>query len=45
MLVGEAGDLRDFAGAIDTFLVDKIIPEPGPVSFIGATYPSIFTGK
>jgi hypothetical protein len=30
------------AGAVDQFLLDKIIPEPGPVSFIGSTYRSIF---
>ncbi|MCA1656815.1 MAG: hypothetical protein LC713_03750, partial [Actinobacteria bacterium] len=28
--------------AIDQFLLDKVIPEPGPVSFLGSSYPSIF---
>ena len=29
-------------GAVDQFLVDKVIPEPGPLSFIGSTYRSLF---
>jgi hypothetical protein len=32
-------------GALDQFLLDKLIPEPGPVSFLGSTYPSIYKGK
>lgn len=40
-----AGPIAGIAvGALDTFLLDKIIPEPGPISFIGTTYPSIFEG-
>jgi hypothetical protein len=30
--------------ALDQFVVDKLLGEPGPVSFIGSTYPSIFDG-
>lgn len=29
-------------GAADQFLLEKLLPEPGPVSFIGSTYRSIF---
>ena len=29
-------------GAIDTFLLEKIIPAPGPLSFISNLYPSIY---
>lgn len=30
--------------AADQFLVERLLPEPGPVSFIGSTYGSIFDG-
>jgi hypothetical protein len=41
-----AGPIAGVAvSALDTFLLEKIIPEPGPVSFIGTSYPSIFEGK
>jgi hypothetical protein len=29
-------------GAADQFLLEKLLPEPGPVSFIGSTYRSLF---
>lgn len=29
-------------GALDTFLVDKVVPEPGPTAFLGRLYPSVF---
>jgi hypothetical protein len=29
-------------GAVDTFVLDKLLPQPGPVSFLGAAYRSIF---
>ena len=29
-------------GALDTFAVEKLLPEPGPVSFLGSSYSSIF---
>jgi hypothetical protein len=32
-------------GALDTFLVDKILPNPGPLSFINNMYPSIFSNQ
>jgi hypothetical protein len=32
-------------GALDQFVLEKLIPEPGPVSFLGSTYPSIYKGK
>jgi hypothetical protein len=32
-------------GAIDTFLVDKILPTSGVWSFVNTLYPSIFTAK
>lgn len=28
--------------AVNQFVVEKLLGEPGPVSFIGSTYPSIF---
>jgi hypothetical protein len=31
-------------GALDQFAVDKLLPEPGPVSFLGSGYRSIFRG-
>jgi hypothetical protein len=30
-------------GALDSFLVDKVIAEPGAYSFLGDTWPSLFT--
>jgi hypothetical protein len=30
------------AGALDHFLVDKIVPEPGPTAFLSRLYPSVF---
>jgi hypothetical protein len=30
------------AGALDQFVVEKVLPEPGPVSFLGSTYRSLF---
>lgn len=30
-------------GALDEFVLEKLLPEPGPVSFLGATYRSLFT--
>jgi hypothetical protein len=32
-------------GALDSFLVDKVIAEPGPYSFLSDTWPSLFTGS
>lgn len=29
-------------GALDMFLTDKILPEPGPTAFLSQLYPSIF---
>lgn len=40
------GALNPFAGAgadlLDSFLVERIVPEPGPTAFLGQLYPSIF---
>lgn len=30
------------AGLLDTFLVEKILPQNGPVTFLSKTYPSVF---
>lgn len=30
------------AGALDSFLIDKLVPEPGPTAFLGQLYPSVF---
>ena len=30
------------AGALDSLLLDKLVPEPGPTSFLSQLYPSIF---
>jgi hypothetical protein len=32
------------AGALDEFVLEKVLPEPGPVSFLGSTYRSLFDG-
>jgi hypothetical protein len=41
-----AADLLPFGGlvvgAVDEFLLEKVLPEPGPISFLGSTYPSLF---
>lgn len=41
-----AADLLPFggivAGALDEFVLEKVIAEPGPVSFLGSTYTSFF---
>ena len=29
-------------GALDQFVLEKVLPEPGPVSFLGTTYRSLF---
>lgn len=31
-------------GALDAFALERLIPEPGPVSFLSSSYPSIFRG-
>ncbi|MGH9319192.1 MAG: hypothetical protein ACRD3V_04800, partial [Vicinamibacteria bacterium] len=31
-------------GALDQFVLEKVVPEPGPISFLGRSYPSIFQG-
>lgn len=31
-------------GALDQFALEKVVPEPGPISFLGRSYPSIFQG-
>jgi hypothetical protein len=30
--------------ALDTFVLERLLPEPGPVSFLSSSYPSIFKG-
>ena len=30
------------AGLFDTFLLEKVLPKPGPISFLNSKYPSIF---
>jgi hypothetical protein len=41
-----AADLVPFGGlvvgALDEFVLEKVLPEPGPVSFLGSTYRSLF---
>jgi hypothetical protein len=41
-----AADVLPFGGivvgALDQFVLEKVLPEPGPVSFLGSTYPSLF---
>jgi hypothetical protein len=41
-----AADLLPFGGiivgALDDFVLEKVLPEPGPVSFLSSTYPSLF---
>ncbi len=32
-------------GLIDSFLLDKVIPKSGPVTFLGTMYPSIYQNK
>jgi hypothetical protein len=32
-------------GALDTFLLDRVIAEPGPYSFLSHTWPSLFVGN
>lgn len=43
-----AADLLPFgglvAGALDEFVLEKLLDEPGPVSFLGSTYRSFFDG-
>lgn len=33
------------AGLLDTFVVEKVLKDPGPLSFISRQYPSIFDGR
>jgi len=41
-----AADLLPYGGiavsALDEIVLEKILPEPGPVSFLGSTYRSLF---
>jgi hypothetical protein len=30
------------ASALDSFLIDKVVPEPGPTAFLSQLYPSVF---
>jgi hypothetical protein len=32
-------------GALDTFLLERVLPEPGPYSFLSHTWPSLFSGS
>lgn len=46
LVAAAAADVLPFGGlalgAADVFLLEKILPEPGPVSFLGRIYPSLF---
>jgi hypothetical protein len=33
------------AAALDSFLLEKVVPQPGPYSFLSRTYPSVFEGR
>jgi hypothetical protein len=33
------------AGAIDTFLVDRLLPSPGPLAFLASRYPSLLAAR
>lgn len=33
------------AGLLDAFLIEKILPKPGPISFLSKLYPSIFKDR
>jgi hypothetical protein len=33
------------AGLLDAFLVEKILPENGPITFLSKSYPSIFENE
>jgi len=32
-------------GALDQFAMEKLMPEPGPIAFLGRSYPSVFDGR
>jgi hypothetical protein len=41
--IGLVGNVAGaIAGLLDTFLLDKLLPNPGPISFLTSMYPSIF---
>jgi hypothetical protein len=43
-LIPDGGLTGTALGALDSFLVDEVIREPGPYSFLSKTWPSLFTG-
>ncbi len=45
MIPGAGVALGPAAGALDTFLVDRIFPVPGVVAFLSKTYPSLFESE
>lgn len=41
-----AGDVSGTGvGAIDSFLLDRLLPRPGPLAWLSLTYPSVFEGR
>jgi hypothetical protein len=32
-------------GALDQFVLDKVVPDPGPITFLESSYPSLFEGR
>jgi hypothetical protein len=43
--VGTGDVAGAIGGALDTFLLEKILPNSGPLSFISNMYPTIFVGR
>jgi hypothetical protein len=44
-IIPDGGITGHAVGALDTFLVEKVIAEPGPYSFLSKRWPSLFTGS
>jgi len=42
LIPGSGIVLGPAAGLFDTFLLEKVLPKPGPISFLNSKYPSIF---
>ena len=43
---GAAGDVSGVsAGVLDSFVLDRLLPSPGPLAWLALTYPSVFNGN
>jgi hypothetical protein len=45
LIPGAGFVLGPVAGALDSFVAEKVLPDRGPLTFLGDQYPSLFNGR